>query len=84
MQARTHQTFQPVTMGHVRSHGCRDLPVYCQSGHCRHSATFNGDELPDETPVRSLCSRWSVPSAASSAPTCDPTGAPHECEEAWG
>jgi hypothetical protein len=25
-------------MGHVRSHGCRDLLVYCVSPWCRHSA----------------------------------------------
>jgi hypothetical protein len=39
-------------MGHIRSHGCRDLLVYCISGRCHHSATLNGDWLPDETPVR--------------------------------
>ena len=39
--------------GHIRSHGCRDLLVYCISGRCHHS---NGDWLPDETPVRAFCS----------------------------
>jgi hypothetical protein len=33
-----------------------DLLVYCTSGRCHHSATMNADWLPDETPVRSLCS----------------------------
>jgi len=28
MAIRKDETFEPVTMGHVRSHGCRDLLVY--------------------------------------------------------
>jgi hypothetical protein len=44
---RQQETFAPVTMGHIRSHGCRD----------HHSATLNGNWLPDDTAVRSLCSR---------------------------
>jgi hypothetical protein len=51
------ETFEPVTLGHIRSHGCRDLLVYCSSGRCHHSATMNADWLPDEMPVRSLCPR---------------------------
>jgi FAD dependent oxidoreductase len=54
---RQQETFEPVTMGHIRSLGCRDLLVYCISGRCHHSAALNGDWLPDETPLRSLCSR---------------------------
>ena len=37
------ETFAPVTLGHIRSHGCRDLLVNCISGRCHHSATLNGD-----------------------------------------
>jgi hypothetical protein len=48
---------EPVTMGHIRGHGCRDLLVYCSSGRCHHCATMNADWLPDATPVRSLCHR---------------------------
>ncbi|HEY7247909.1 MAG TPA: hypothetical protein VH678_28915 [Xanthobacteraceae bacterium] len=48
---------EPVTMGHIRSHGCRDLLVYCVSGRCHHGSSFNADWLPDGTPVRSLCTR---------------------------
>jgi hypothetical protein len=33
---RKTETFEPVTMGHIRSHGCRDL----QLGECHHSATI--------------------------------------------
>jgi len=47
----------PVTMGHIRGHGCRDLLVSCSSGRCYHSSTFNADWLSDETVVRSLCPR---------------------------
>jgi hypothetical protein len=36
------ETFEPVTMGHIRGHGCRDLLVYCNSGRCHHSATECG------------------------------------------
>jgi hypothetical protein len=54
MVARRSETFLPVTMGHIRGHGCRDLHLYCVSGRCRHSATMNADWLPDEAPMRSL------------------------------
>jgi hypothetical protein len=48
-----NETFPPLTMGHIRGHGCRDLLVYCGSGRCHHSATMNADWLPDKLPVRS-------------------------------
>ena len=35
---RQQETFAPVTLGHIRSHGCRDLLVYCISGRCYHRA----------------------------------------------
>jgi hypothetical protein len=54
---RQQETFQPVTLGHIRSHGCCDLLIYCASGNCHHSATMNANWLPDGMPVRSLCSR---------------------------
>jgi hypothetical protein len=57
MAVRKPETFPPVTMGHIRGHGCRDLLVYCDSGRCHHSATMNADWLPDGMPVRSLCRR---------------------------
>jgi hypothetical protein len=56
-------------MGHIRGHGCRDLPVYCNSGRCHHSATMNADWLSDEAPMRSLCRRMVCTEC-----TCDPTG----------
>lgn len=47
----------PVTLGHIRGHGCRDVLVYCESAWCRHSAVMNVDALSDDTPVRSLGAR---------------------------
>jgi hypothetical protein len=35
---RKAETFPPVTMAHIRGHGCRDLLVYCDSGGCHHGA----------------------------------------------
>jgi hypothetical protein len=49
MARHTRPSSEPVTMGHVRSHGCRDLFVYCTSGWCHHSAKLNGDWLRDDT-----------------------------------
>ena len=44
----------PVTLGHMRSQGCRDLLVYCNSGRCNHSTIMNVGHLPDNTPIESL------------------------------
>ena len=55
--ARTSTSYPPVTLGHLRSHGCRDLLVYCTSTWCNHAATITADSLPEDTPVRSLCGR---------------------------
>jgi hypothetical protein len=57
MTLRKVEAFEPVTLGHIRGHGCRDLLVYCVSGRYHHGATINADWLSDETPVRSLCRR---------------------------
>jgi hypothetical protein len=40
MVIRKWETFEPVTLGHIRSHGCRDLLVYCGSGRCHHNAAM--------------------------------------------
>jgi hypothetical protein len=44
----------PVTLGHMRSQGCRDLLVYCNSDRCNHSTIMNVGHLPDSTPIKSL------------------------------
>jgi hypothetical protein len=54
MAPRQRETFPPVTLGHIRSHGCRDILIYCESIWCNHSAKLNADWLPDDTAVRSL------------------------------
>jgi hypothetical protein len=57
MTPRRRESFEPVTLAHIRRHGCHNLLVYCCSGWCNHSAVMNADWLPDEIPVRSLCPR---------------------------
>src|SRR6266540_4288525 len=54
--------FAPVTLGHMRSQGCRELLAYCKSGRCKHSAIMDVGHLPNDTPIKSLgdglvCSR---------------------------
>lgn len=46
--------FAPVTLRHMRSQGCRDLLVNCNSGRCNHSTIMNVGHLPDDTPIKSL------------------------------
>ena len=46
--------FEPVTLGNMRAQGCRDLLVYCSSGHCNHSTIIDVGHLPDDTPIKSL------------------------------
>ena len=54
MVVRKVEKFEPVTLGHIRSHGCRDLLIYCGSINCSHSATMNADRLPDDIVIRAL------------------------------
>jgi hypothetical protein len=62
---RQQETFEPVTMGHIRSHGCRDLLVYdacarsllpdglhtLRDGRCRRAAGL-GTACEQEARVR--------------------------------
>jgi hypothetical protein len=54
VKREAEENWGPVTLGHIRSHGCRDLLIYCGSITCSHSAAINGDHLPGETVVRAL------------------------------
>ena len=36
------ETLELVTLGHIRSHGCRDLLVYCGSMNCNHGVMNAG------------------------------------------
>jgi hypothetical protein len=43
------EAFPPLTLGHIRSHGCRDLLVYCRA--CAlystlHGLLLQGPQLP--------------------------------------
>jgi hypothetical protein len=49
--ARPHHTFEPVTMGYIGGHGCRDLLVYCGSPWCNHGAKLTLDWLADDVTV---------------------------------
>jgi hypothetical protein len=50
MTTRLRKAADLVTMGHLRSHGLRDLLVYCESGWCHHHAKLNVERLPDDAP----------------------------------
>jgi hypothetical protein len=53
---RRRQQYQrpPVTLGHIRSHGVRQLLIYCCTGFCYHSAVVNADQWPDDTVLLDL------------------------------
>src|SRR5258708_5422054 len=69
----------PVTLGHMRSQGCRDLLVYCNSDRCNHSTIMNVGHLPDETPIKSLGEGFVGPRGGvlggEVVPNCPPFGA---------
>jgi hypothetical protein len=51
---RKGESFEPVTMGHLRGHGVTRLLVYCGSINCSHSSTIDGEPLSDDFAPRSL------------------------------
>src|SRR5262249_43020731 len=55
---RKQRPIDLVTMGHLRSHGCRGLLVYCTSIECNHPARVNADWLPDDAVLLDLDSRF--------------------------
>jgi hypothetical protein len=57
MKDRKRETFEPVTLSHIRGHGVRNLLVYCSSIACNHQTVMNADHLPDETVIRPLGER---------------------------
>jgi len=45
----------PVTLGHMRSQGCRAVTFWCcNSDRCNHSTIINVGHLPDDTRIESL------------------------------
>jgi hypothetical protein len=71
------ETIEPVTLAHIRAHGCRGVLVYCISNRCNHRTTINVDWLPDETPVRSLCRRMVCTECGSIGADVRPDWSPH-------
>jgi hypothetical protein len=65
MTPRRRETFPPVTLGHIRGHGCRDLVV------------INADWLPDDVPVRSLCPRMVCTACGQIGADVRPDWSPH-------
>jgi hypothetical protein len=54
--SRARDPSASITLGQMRSLGCRDLLAYCRSVDCNHSITMNAD-LSDDTPIRPLGDR---------------------------
>jgi hypothetical protein len=52
--AAQRETFPPVTLGHIRGHGCHSLLIYCNSIACNHSTVVRADHMPADTPIRQL------------------------------
>jgi hypothetical protein len=77
MARRSREQVEPVTLGHIRGHGCRDLLVYCTSTWCHHSATLSADGLPDETVIRALCPRMVCTACGLIGADVRPDWSPH-------
>jgi hypothetical protein len=77
MTRRAQRTSEPATMGHVRSHGCRDLRVYCTSGWCHHSPKLNADFLPDDTMLLALEARMVCTACGLIGADVRPDWSPH-------
>ena len=77
MPPRKRETFPPVTLGHIRGHGCRNLLIYCKSIWCNHSTTMNADHLPDDTAIRPLGARMVCTACGSIGADVRPDWRPH-------
>ena len=75
--APVSHTSKSVTLGHIRSHGCRDVLVYCRDIVCNHSAKMNADHLGDHTPVRSLGARMACTKCGRRGAEVRPDWGPH-------
>jgi hypothetical protein len=77
MKDRKREIFEPVTLGHIRGHGCRDLLVFCGSIHCNHETKMNADHLSDETPIRALGARMVCSRCGHRGADVRPDWSPH-------
>jgi hypothetical protein len=78
-QCRTamRDRFEPVTLGHIRGHGCRDILIYCGSIHCCHSATMNADDLSDDIVIRALGAKMICTNCGHRGADVRPDWSPH-------
>jgi hypothetical protein len=60
---RKAETFPPVTMGHIRGHGCRDLLVYCGSADAITARALAGIASPMICRCGPSAGGWSAPDA---------------------
>jgi hypothetical protein len=81
---RSRETLAPVTLGHIRGHGCRDLLIYCHDTICNHSVRLNADHLPDDMPVRSLCPRMTCTKCGRKGAEVRPDWSPHTSHRPGG
>jgi hypothetical protein len=77
MAPRRRETFEPVTLAHIRRLGCRDLLVYCGSLHCSHGTKLSGDRFSDETPIRPLGARMVCTQCGHVGADVRPDWSPH-------
>jgi hypothetical protein len=77
MKDRKREIFEPVTLGHIRGHGCRRLLVYCASTWCNHSARLEPDWLPDDTVVPALGPRMVCTACGLIGADVRPDWSPH-------
>ena len=64
---------QPVTLGHIGGHGCRDILIYCASINSSHDVTMNADAHSSSSPAPSA-----RPSGRDHGPRARPEDALHE------
>jgi hypothetical protein len=77
MAVHKGERIQSVTLGYIRSYGCRDLLIYCSSIDCSHSATMNADHLRDETAIRPLGARMACSRCGHVGADVRPDWGPH-------
>jgi hypothetical protein len=81
MTRRKPERFEPVTRGHIRSHGRRDLLVYYESIWWNHSAKINADWLPDDTVLLTLDRRTVCTKCGLIGADVRPDWTPHTAHE---
>jgi hypothetical protein len=69
------KAFESITLGHMRSHGCRDLLVYCAFINCNNSTIMNADYFPERFAYSLTRSPgWCAGAVGIGEPMCGPIG----------